>query len=153
MSRETFETNMLKRLEAIHHFSDHSIFNELKGRIIEYDYDTKSLTMQFEATDFHRNGFGIMFGGSLVGMFDIAFGTLTAGLGNFDIAPTVQLSTSFLKGIPIGTTVQVKVKAVSAGKSIMNFTGEAYADGVLSGSASGIFMTPKPFKKYIEDEE
>lgn len=151
MSQENFESNMLKRMEAIHHFSEHSIFNELKGRITEYDYEAKTLTMQFEATDFHRNGFGIMFGGSLVGMFDITFGTLTAGLGDYDIAPTVQLSTSFLKGIPTGATVQIKAKAVSAGKKIMNFTGEAYADGVLSGSATGIFMTPRPFKKYTED--
>ena len=31
-----------------------------------------------------------MFGGSIVGMFDITFGTLTAGLGDYSVAPTVQ---------------------------------------------------------------
>lgn len=97
-NRESFEANMRRRIEAIRHMSDHSIFNELRGTIIDYNYDKKSLTMEFYAGDFHRNGFNIMFGGSLVGMFDITFGTLTSGLGDYDIAPTVQLSTSFLKG-------------------------------------------------------
>ena len=40
--------------------------------------------------------FGIMFGGgSLAGMFDIAFGTLTAGLSDYSVAPTGAASTTF----------------------------------------------------------
>lgn len=152
MSRETFEANIKRRMDAIDHMEEHSIFHELQGKIIDYDYDKKSLTMEFHATEFHKNGFGIMFGGSLVGMFDIAFGTLTAGLGDYDIAPTVQLSTNFLKGIPIGAIVHIEIEAVSTGKTIMNFVGKAYVGNELSGSASGTFMTPRPFKKYIEDE-
>ena len=85
MSRETFEARMEKRMKDLKQNDEHSIFRELQGELIEYDYDTKSLDMAFEATEFHKNGFGIMFGGSLVGMFDIAFGTLTAGLGDYDI--------------------------------------------------------------------
>lgn len=147
-NRESFEKNMRRRVEAIRHVSDHSIFNELKGTIVDYDYDTMSLTMEFHVGDFHRNGFNIMFGGSLVGMFDITFGTLTSGLGDYDIAPTVQLSASFLKGVPIGSTVAVKAEAVSAGKTIMNFMGKAYVGEELVGSATGIFKTPRPFKTY-----
>lgn len=147
-NRESFEANMRRRIEAIRHMSDHSIFNELRGTIVDYNYDKKSLTMEFYAGDFHRNGFNIMFGGSLVGMFDITFGTLTSGLGDYDIAPTVQLSTSFLKGIPIGSTVTVKVEAVSTGKTIMNFMGKAFVGEELVGSATGIFKTPRPFKSY-----
>lgn len=107
--------------------------------------------MEYEATDFHENAFGIMFGGSLAGMFDITFGTLTAGLGDYDVAPTVQLSTNFLKGIPTGSLVRVKAEAVSTGKTIMNFMGKAYVEDKLVGSATGTFMTPRPFKKYVED--
>ena len=94
----------------------------------------------FEATKFHENAFGIMFGGSLAGMFDIAFGTLTAGLGDYSVAPTVQLSTTFLKGIPTGATVRTEVEAVSTGKTIMNFVGKAYVGEELVGSASGTFI-------------
>lgn len=151
MSKETFETNIKRRIEAINHIKDNSIFNELKGKIIDYDYDNKSLIMEYEATEFHENAFGIMFGGSLAGMFDITFGTLTAGLGDYDVAPTVQLSTNFLKGIPTGSLVRVKAEAVSTGKTIMNFMGKAYVEDKLVGSATGTFMTPRPFKKYVED--
>ena len=86
-----------------------------------------------------------------MGMFDITFGTLTAALGDYDVAPTVQLSTSFLKGIPIGSTVRIEVEAVSVGKTIMNFVGKAYVGELLVGSANGTFMTPRPFKKYVEE--
>ena len=120
----------------------------MKGTVTDFNYDTKSLTMTFEATKFHENAFGIMFGGSLAGMFDIAFGTLTAGLGDYSVAPTVQLSTTFLKGIPTGATVRTEVEAVSTGKTIMNFVGKAYVGEELVGSASGTFMTPRPFKKF-----
>ena len=138
-NRESFEKNMRRRVEAIRHVSDHSIFKELRGKIVDYNYDEKRVTMEYEVGDFHRNGFNIMFGGSLVGMFDITFGTLTSGLGDYDIAPTVQLSTSFLKGIPIGSKVTVKAEAVSTGKTIMNFMGKAYVGDELVGSATGIF--------------
>lgn len=151
MDRETFEKKMQKRMQDIRQFGEHSVFGELNGKIIAYDYDKKSLTMEYEATEFHRNGFGIVFGGSLVGMFDITFGTLTAGLGDYDVAPTVQLSTNFLKGIPIGSVVRIEAEAVSTGKTIMNFVGKAYVGELLVGSASGTFMTPRPFKKYVED--
>ena len=107
--------------------------------------------MTFEATKFHENAFGIMFGGSLAGMFDIAFGTLTAGLGDYSVAPTVQLSTTFLKGIPTGATVRTEVEAVSTGKTIMNFVGKAYVGEELVGSASGtIYDTADHLRNLIQ---
>ena len=90
MSKENFEKQIRKRMEQLEEINKHGIFKELKGTVVDFDYDTKSLTMTFEATKFHENAFGIMFGGSLAGMFDIAFGTLTAGLGDYSVAPTVQ---------------------------------------------------------------
>ena len=95
MSKENFEKQIRKRMEQLDEINKHGIFKELKGTVTDFNYDTKSLTMTFEATKFHENAFGIMFGGSLAGMFDIAFGTLTAGLGDYSVAPTVQLSTTF----------------------------------------------------------
>ena len=91
MSKENFEKQIRKRMEQLDEINEHGIFKELKGTVTDFNYDTKSLTMTFEATKFHENAFGIMFGGSLAGMFDIAFGTLTAGLGDYSVAPTVQL--------------------------------------------------------------
>ena len=108
MSKENFEKQIRKRMEQLDEINKHGIFKELKGTVTDFNYDTKSLTMTFEATKFHENAFGIMFGGSLAGMFDIAFGTLTAGLGDYSVAPTVQLSTTFLKGIPTGATVRTE---------------------------------------------
>ena len=139
MSKENFEKQIRKRMEQLDEINKHGIFKELKGTVTDFNYDTKSLTMTFEATKFHENAFGIMFGGSLAGMFDIAFGTLTAGLGDYSVAPTVQLSTTFLKGIPTGATVRTEVEAVSTGKTIMNFVGKAYVGEELVGSASGTF--------------
>lgn len=148
MSKENFEKQIRKRVKELEEINAHGVFKELKGTITQFDYDTKTLTMTYEATKFHENAFGIMFGGSIVGMFDITFGTLTAGLGDYSVAPTVQLSTTFLKGIPTGATVRVEVEAVSAGKTIMNFVGKAYVEQELMATASGTFMTPRPFKKF-----
>ena len=153
MSRESFKRNIERRMEALDQIRENSIFHELKGKIIDYDYDKKSITMTYEATPFHENVFGIVFGGSLAGMFDITFGTLTAGLGDYSVAPTVQISTTFLKGILTGSTIKICAEAVSAGKTIMNFMGKAYVGEELVGSATGTFMTPRPFKKYVKDKK
>ncbi len=81
----------------------------------------------------------------MAGCFDIAFGTLTAGLGDIIVAPTVQLSTTFLKEFQ-QTIVRVRQEAVSAGKNDHNFVGKAYVEQELMATASGTFMTPRPFK-------
>ena len=47
-NRESFEKNMRRRVEAIRHVSDHSIFNELRGKIVDYNYDEKRVTMEYE---------------------------------------------------------------------------------------------------------
>ena len=116
MSKENFEKQIRKRMEQLDEINKHGIFKELKGTVTDFNYDTKSLTMTFEATKFHENAFGI--------------------------------STTFLKGIPTGATVRTEVEAVSTGKTIMNFVGKAYVGEELVGSASGTFMTPRPFKKF-----
>lgn len=35
----------------------------------------------------------------------------------------------------------------------MNFMGKAYVGEELVGSATGTFMTPRPFKKYVKDKK
>ena len=54
----------------------------------------------------------------LAGMFDIAFGTLTAGLGDYSVANGAAFY-NILKGIPTGATVRTEVEAVSTGKTIL----------------------------------
>ena len=68
-------------MEQLDEINKHGIFKELKGTVTDFNYDTKSLTMTFEATKFHENAFGIMFGGSLAGMFDIAFWNIDCWIG------------------------------------------------------------------------
>ena len=98
-------------MEQLDEINEHGIFKELKGTVTDFNYDTKSLTMTFEATKFHENAFGIMFGGSLARMFDIAFGTLTAGLGDYSGSPNGAAFYNILKGIPTGATVRTEVEA------------------------------------------
>ena len=44
-----------KRMEQLEEINKHGIFKELKGTVVDFDYDTKSLTMTFEATKFHKD--------------------------------------------------------------------------------------------------
>lgn len=58
MSKENFEKQIRKRMEQLDEINKHGIFKELKGTVTDFNYDTKSLTMTFEATKFHENAFG-----------------------------------------------------------------------------------------------
>ena len=55
MSKENFEKQIRKRMEQLDEINKHGIFKELKGTVTDFNYDTKSLTMTFEATKFHEN--------------------------------------------------------------------------------------------------
>lgn len=58
MSKENFEKQIRKRMNELEKINAHGVFKELKGKITGFDYDTKSLTMTYEATKFHENAFG-----------------------------------------------------------------------------------------------
>lgn len=99
MGNREFWENMRRRVEAIRHVSDHSIFNELRGKIV-ITIMMKNVWRWNEVGDFHRNGFNIML--EIFG-WDVRHHLRHADsrLGDYDIAPTVQTPLPFWREYPL----------------------------------------------------
>ncbi len=59
-----------------------------KGTVTDFNYDTKKFNHDVRGTKFHEKCiWNHVWRFSGLGMFDIAFGTLTAGLGDYSVSP------------------------------------------------------------------
>lgn len=58
MSRETFEAHMEKRMKDLKQSGEHSIFHELQGRIIDYDYDKRVFPWYLKPRNFIKMALG-----------------------------------------------------------------------------------------------
>lgn len=116
---------------------------EMMGpKFIGCSYENKELSVMFHVEKWELNPQGSMHGGLVSTAFDTTFGILTHYHAKDCFITTVDLSTRYLKPIPLGSDLLIKVKACSAGRTIVSLTGEAYLAGkdILAATASSTFM-------------
>ncbi|MEA4973128.1 hypothetical protein SDC9_82474 [bioreactor metagenome] len=98
----------------------------LGPKFIECNYEEKSITLEFKVKDWQINPEKILFGGAMVSMLDNAYGFLCHYFAGDRFISTICLNTIFLKPGKLGDMIQVKVKADSYGRTIVNMSGEVY---------------------------
>lgn len=118
----------------------------LGPRFIECNYEEKSITLEFEVKEWQINPEKILFGGAMVSMLDNAYGFLCHYFAGDRFISTICLNTIFLKPGKLGDTIQVKVKADSYGRTIVNMSGEVYditQDALIGTSQTSFMMLDK----------
>ncbi|MEA5082790.1 MAG: PaaI family thioesterase [Lachnospiraceae bacterium] len=105
-------------------------------------YENKELSTVFHVEKWELNPQGSMHGGLVSTAFDTTFGILSHYHADDCFITTVDLSTRYLKPIPLGSDLIVKVKACSVGRTLVSLTGEAYLAGkdIIVATASSTFM-------------
>lgn len=114
----------------------------LDPKFIECNYKEKSITLEFKVKEWQINPEKILFGGAMVSMLDNAYGFLCHYFAGDRFISTISLNTVFLKPGKLGDTIQVKVKANSYGKTIVNMSGEVYdiTQNTMIGTSQSSFM-------------
>ena len=121
----------------------------LKPQFVNCSYPEKSITLKFKVAEWMINPERIMFGGAMVSMLDNAYGFLGHYFAGENFISTITLNTTFLKPAFLGDEIHVKVKAESAGRTIINMSGEVHditTDTYIGTSQTSFMILDKKVK-------
>jgi len=126
----------IKQKEMENYYSDLLSIILAKGKVglvpslgpkfINCSYEEKSITLEFKVKEWQINPEKILFGGAIVSMLDNAYGFLCHYFAGDRFISTISLNTNFHRPGKLGDTIQVKAKADSYGRTIVNMSGEVY---------------------------
>lgn len=137
---------MEKTLEQVISFTktqgESGIIEMMAPKYIGCNYETKELSVMFHVEKWALNPQGSMHGGLVSTAFDTTYGMLTHYLAKDCFITTVDLSTRYLKPIPLGSDLVIKAKACSVGRTLVSLTAEGYLAGkdILAATSSSTFM-------------
>ncbi|MDD3571058.1 MAG: PaaI family thioesterase [Lachnospiraceae bacterium] len=105
-------------------------------------FEEKELSIVFHVKKWELNPQGSMHGGLVSAAFDTTFGILTHYYASDCFITTVDLSTRYLKPVPLDSDLIIRVKACSVGRTLVSLTGDAYFEGkdTIVATASSTFM-------------
>lgn len=90
--------------------------------------------------DKHSNFYGFVHGGTLASISDIVMGVSCLTLGKRVV--TIDMSTSYIRNAPTGSTLTAIGEVISNGKTIMRAAGEIYhGEQLLVRSQASYFVT------------
>jgi uncharacterized protein (TIGR00369 family) len=138
--------------KATDHVSRGETINaSVRPDFVRCDADKMELVFEFATTEWEMGPAGLLHGGVMSTMLDISMAALIAPyVGGF--APTVQLTVTFLRPVPLGETLRIHAKIISLGKSIVHAEGAAIIQSTdtLSATGKGIY-TVKTWKSKLEE--
>jgi uncharacterized protein (TIGR00369 family) len=122
--------------------SESGVIQMMQPKYIGCSYQDKEISVMFHVEKWELNPQGSMHGGLISAAFDTTYGMLTHYLAKDSFITTVDLSTRYLKPVPIGSDLLIKAKACSVGRTIVSLTGEAFLVGkdILAATSSSTFM-------------
>ena len=114
----------------LENFLDLQILEIEEGKVT---YSTKII-------DMHSNFYGFVHGGTLSSICDVAMGVACITLGKRVV--TIDMSISYIKNAPTGSTLTAVGEVISDGRTIMRAVGEVYHDQkLLVRSQASYFVT------------
>lgn len=132
--------HMIARMNS--DFTD-SVFGMLAPQLHACEPSRQELTLIFPGRHWERNGRGAIHGGIVSAMFDTAMGTLTCAVSGA-LTPTINLSVSYPRPVPLDGTFLVRVWITKLGRSVISVSGElcdARAPKTVLCTASGTFRS------------
>jgi uncharacterized protein (TIGR00369 family) len=123
--KETYQTPVLENFLGL------EIVELTEGKVI---YRTKVI-------DKHCNLYGFVHGGTFASIADVAMGVSCATLGKRVV--TIDMSISYIKNVPAGSTLTAVGEVISNGNTIMRATGEIFNEQqqLLIKSQASYFVT------------
>ena len=112
--------------------------------IVEVGFDEKYVTYAFETEDWMMNPGGVLHGGIICTMFDIAMGVTTRCFSGY-YSPTVNLSVTYLCPIPNDERVLFTARVTRLGSTFVQVVSEAKlgSSGEMCATASATFYCNK----------
>ena len=127
------------------------VIEMMQPKYIGCNYEAKEISVMFHVEEWELNPQGSMHGGLVSTAFDTTYGILTHYLAKDYFITTVDLSTRYLKPIPLGGDLIIKAKACSVGRTLVSLTAEGYLAGqnILAATSSSTFMILRDKKTQV----
>ena len=90
------------------------------------DFSADRYTIAFPCGDWMSNPGGVTHGGVTAAMLDTAMGGITYVCAGNRPTPTVSMQVSYVRPIPLDSTVYVDVQLTGAGRTLSNVTAAMY---------------------------
>lgn len=117
---------------------------------VDCDFEEATLTLAYKAEAWMSNPVGMMHGGNTAAAADITMGILTYILAGQVMPPTITMQVTYLRPIPIGSTLVVKARADSVGKTKAALVADMWLEGQPNkrcATATGVYYTAGPSVK------
>jgi acyl-CoA thioesterase len=112
--------------------------NFLELEVVELEEG--KIVIRTKVIDKHCNLYGFVHGGTLASISDVAMGVSCATLGKRVV--TIDMNISYIKNVPVGSTLTAVGQVISNGKTIMRATGEIFnGEQLLVRSQASYFVT------------
>lgn len=99
----------------------------LAPQYVKCSWEDRSLVLQFHSAEWMSNPAGNTHGGAIASAMDITMGCLSWFLaGNDAMTPTVEMSISYLRSIPIDSDFCVRATATHTGRTLLRLVAEAW---------------------------
>lgn len=95
-----------------------TVFAMMGPRLAACDPENHCVTVEYTAQFWEQNSNGVVHGGIISAMMDVAMGTLTFALTG-DITPTISLNVCFPRPAPGDGTLRVRAEATMAGRTVL----------------------------------
>ena len=145
VSREAVLEKLSAATEHLHdHLPEDNVARRLERRLVDFDFDAKTLTLEFPIRSWMGNSIGLMHGGMLAMCADTACAAFAHALYD-GYAPTVQLSCTYLRPVSVGDALLIRVHAAHLGGSNAHFTAEIFSkqSGALLATCSDLNFVGK----------
>ncbi len=115
---------------------------EMHAKLVDYNYDEETISVEFETLKWQINERGGIHGGAIAGMFDTAFGVVANFVAGKNEAATADMNISFIRPVEYGEHVIIKVFIVKKGRTIIRLRAEMFCreTGKLAASGSGSWI-------------
>lgn len=148
--QQQFEQAMQSCIERLHIHAPGSIGDQLGLRLVDCSAEHRSCTLRASTAEWMRNVNHTLHGGMCATILDQAMGCAACcAMPGEGIAPTIQLQINYVRAIPVGEDVLVRMRIMSVTKHLIHITAEAWTGGddrrtCLTASATYFFRAADP---------
>lgn len=126
-SRQEHEQAMRACLDRLHADAPDAVGDRFSFRLIDCCAADCSYTLCASTAEWMRNLNHTLHGGMGAAIVDQAMGCAAyCAMGAHGIAPTVQLQVNYLRAIPVGEDVYVRMRVVSVTRHLIHVVSEAW---------------------------
>lgn len=142
--QQLFYQRICELLSQADSFRKGTVFAMMEPTLAEFDPAAPSVTLSFPGRPWEQNSNGVLHGGIIASMMDVAMGTLTYALTG-DITPTMNLNISYPRPASGDGSFLVRAELTKAGRTALFTSSVIYEVNSPEKSvamAQGVFFNP-----------